>query len=699
MTTNFSKLVFTADDRTRDAFSSIQRNMHELEGATSRLAGMLPALGVAFSAAGIAALAKNSIDAADALNDMSKSTGVAVSTLAGLKLAAAQSGVELGTVAKGLGKFSSVVFDAGNGSQEAAAKIARLGLDLNQLKNQNPEQQFFALAGALKGIAADQRPAVLIDVLGQRMAALAPLLDEGADGLSRMAEEGKRANASLVEMAKNADEFNDIMASFKQTSSGLFSDLVRHALPSLNEHLKATKEIVDNGSWIEKLAFFTTGYASGRVLDKVGDPVVQIEKYNAAIKRLELQMKSLGGTEASNSGTQTYKELVAARAGLAAQEARLREVNQRRVEGVASEFVSRRIGIDVPQTGGNNAAKKPIAPIDVFDNASFITRNKEAADFIKQQFKDINELQSEIARDSQTLDVFGGSFQASKESTDFIQQQFKDVNELQGEMARHTDDLKQKYLQLADPLIPYKKQLEELVDLKKQFPELAEQWAKAEANVMEQMDKVTGKTNDTARQLGLTFESALENAIVKGESLRDTFKGLAQDLARLAIRKNLTEPLLEAASAAFSSFGSSGSSSSGGGSSWIGTAVSVIGSFFSGGGASSFANGGIMTPRGPLPLRAYAGGGIANSPQLALFGEGRMNEAFVPLPDGRAIPVKMQGGGGVQVINNYHIDARGAEPGVEERIRRAIRDSEDRAVTRSVTQVQDLNQRGALRFN
>lgn len=66
----------------------------------------------------------------------------------------------------------------------------------------------------------------------------------------------------------------------------------------------------------------------------------------------------------------------------------------------------------------------------------------------------------------------------------------------------------------------------------------------------------------------------------------------------------------------------------------------------SAGGASvfSWANGGIMTPSGPLPLRSYAGGGIANRPQLSLFGEGRMPEAYVPLPDGRRIPVAMQGG-------------------------------------------------------
>jgi Prophage tail length tape measure protein len=53
-----------------------------------------------------------------------------------------------------------------------------------------------------------------------------------------------------------------------------------------------------------------------------------------------------------------------------------------------------------------------------------------------------------------------------------------------------------------------------------------------------------------------------------------------------------------------------------------------------------FAKGGIMSAQGQLPLRSYQSGGIANEPQMALFGEGSEPEAFVPLRGG-AIPVKL----------------------------------------------------------
>lgn len=50
-----------------------------------------------------------------------------------------------------------------------------------------------------------------------------------------------------------------------------------------------------------------------------------------------------------------------------------------------------------------------------------------------------------------------------------------------------------------------------------------------------------------------------------------------------------------------------------------------------------FANGGIA--RGGF--RAFADGGIVQGPTLGLVGEGRYNEAVVPLPDGKSIPVQL----------------------------------------------------------
>lgn len=56
----------------------------------------------------------------------------------------------------------------------------------------------------------------------------------------------------------------------------------------------------------------------------------------------------------------------------------------------------------------------------------------------------------------------------------------------------------------------------------------------------------------------------------------------------------------------------------------------------------TFAQGGVMTPWGELPLTRRADGGVATSPTLTVYGEGDRPEAFVPLPDGRTIPVTVR---------------------------------------------------------
>lgn len=73
-----------------------------------------------------------------------------------------------------------------------------------------------------------------------------------------------------------------------------------------------------------------------------------------------------------------------------------------------------------------------------------------------------------------------------------------------------------------------------------------------------------------------------------------------------------------------------------------------------GGGA---ANGGIAMGG----IKAYAKGGIVKAPTLGLVGEGKYNEAIVPLPNGRAIPVDMKGSGNQEnnIAVNIVMDGNG----------------------------------------
>ena len=75
---------------------------------------------------------------------------------------------------------------------------------------------------------------------------------------------------------------------------------------------------------------------------------------------------------------------------------------------------------------------------------------------------------------------------------------------------------------------------------------------------------------------------------------------------------------------------------------------------FADGGVIPRASGGYMGTKRP---RGYRSGGVVTDPTY-LVGEGRYNEAVVPLPDGRSIPVEMKGGAS-NVVVNVNVAANG----------------------------------------
>lgn len=130
---------------------------------------------------------------------------------------------------------------------------------------------------------------------------------------------------------------------------------------------------------------------------------------------------------------------------------------------------------------------------------------------------------------------------------------------------------------------------------------------------------------------------ALTDALTGVKSLKDAFKELGRAVVTELIRIGIRLAIVAGLSAL----------------------IPGAGGFF---GLTTKAKGGTMQGN-MVPLGKYATGGIARGPQLALFGEGPGAEAFVPLPDGKTIPVTMRGGRAAEV--NITIQAIDTQSGVE----------------------------------
>jgi tape measure domain-containing protein len=193
---------------------------------------------------------------------------------------------------------------------------------------------------------------------------------------------------------------------------------------------------------------------------------------------------------------------------------------------------------------------------------------------------------------------------------------------------------------------------------------------KEEIDALKQsFEDIQPRLTELAGNLSTSLGTAFSNLVFSAQSAREALGTLFQDIAKsfqnmviqmindylklqiMTFFRNLFAPA--PVSVAGNYFGGGAPSMFTNPSFGVGTG-SFGGSFL-----PSFAMGGIMTPNGPLKLKRYASGGIAYGPQLAMYGEGSRPEAYVPLPDGRTIPVTMKGGSemGSVVVN---VDASGS---------------------------------------
>jgi phage-related minor tail protein len=168
------------------------------------------------------------------------------------------------------------------------------------------------------------------------------------------------------------------------------------------------------------------------------------------------------------------------------------------------------------------------------------------------------------------------------------------------------------------------------VDLMNQYAKAHADFAVAVEHSSQLQSEFTGSL-DIMRSTAHDVGASLVDAFRRGENAITAMQGVLDRLISKLVDKTLDNAISGL-------MGAAGSASTGAAGGLLGSVVGGVKKLF------SFANGGVMTSAGPLPLTAYANGGIADRPQLAMFGEGRKPEAFVPLPDGRRIPVAMQGG-------------------------------------------------------
>jgi lambda family phage tail tape measure protein len=709
-----AKIVLTAVDQTKAALESAKRNIASIGDTVTRATSLMgPMAAGVLSVAGAVTMLSKALDTMDQLDEMSEKTGVSVEALSKLRFAGESVGTTTEQLGTGLKHLAKLMGEAAGGSDEAANVFKTMGVSFKDASGnlRSTDKVLEDMAERFSGWQdGPEKAALAMKALGKSGMDMIPVLNLGKQGLSDSADEAARLGVNLGgNAAKAAADFNDNMKKLGLTAEAASMSIMSQLLPSIMEISQELLAGIKNSDGFmdailtmgtinpfktqgeniralsdelrelekERAAYSTKIFATKTGADSIDADIAKTKKQLGYLKELQ-QLKALSGAgdtgdavsrrfmrgttktaapvvtkkdaagSQSDFGANLVNQLTNQYANLTGQMTKVDEVQRMlKISGDKFTFAQKEQALAVA------------AQIDAFNH------KKIANDAEEKGMRELITLQeqAELAY-GRTILAMSDEARAMAFNTSLIGKTAEEVARLTFERELATKVAQAESMVMNDAnngLITQIEATERLAAVQRLASDTrAEFMAQQADQINQQYDAMRG-VNDAVKEYQLSIskmgentkgvmtnafrgmEDALTNFVRTGKL---DFKSLADsiisDMIRMQIQQSVTGPLSGILGKAIGSyFGGSAGADFGTGAAY---GSQDMGTFF--------ANGGVMSSGGPLPMNAYSNGGIADSPQLAIFGEGRMNEAYVPLPDGRTIPVTMSGGSGANVVVN-----------------------------------------------
>jgi tape measure domain-containing protein len=262
-----------------------------------------------------------------------------------------------------------------------------------------------------------------------------------------------------------------------------------------------------------------------------------------------------------------------------------------------------------------------------------LTPDQQAYLKVVEMTRDLSQDETDILKDK--INLLRGAIEQQILLNQEVEQG-KILNELGGQ------------LRLAQTLDP-RAELRET--LRQRNPLFSETKIEEQALLSEQVaaaQKAKDDLKNIASTIGNAFGEAFKGIITGTATVREALGGLFQsiadsfaDMVAQMIAEWLNAQLIKGFLSLFPGFGGGG----------LGSSAANVAQYA----PLGYANGGIVSGG----FQAFANGGIVTGPTLGLVGEGRYNEAVIPLPDGKSVPVDlggMAGGMGGEVTSNIVVN-------------------------------------------
>ncbi|MES2910628.1 MAG: hypothetical protein V4718_04530 [Pseudomonadota bacterium] len=660
------------------------------------------AAGVAFGTAVTAAIAGAAvfdrlIKQVGDFQDIAEKTGGSAEGFASFAVSAAVANVEINTLAAASVRLTKGLTGVDDESKAAGAAIQALGLDLGKFKDLAPEDQIESVAKALGGFEdGASKTAVAVALFGKAGADLLPFLKE-------LEQQGGRQVVLTAEQIKMADEYADRQARATAQLNQYAQAIAVQALPALTIFTTALKETIQE---IVNLESATQGLSRDEAVQEFAkDTAVALATMVDGIANAVKAFKALYSSAAVlaqltpaamidgiSRGAADYVDRVKKSIQDASKDVDALSVGFGFADRVREGFnraakdktFAKSIEAEAKRLEALNGGSLDATPRLNFaggvkaDKAGGAAKQSEADRYIESLQKQLEKTQDLTVADQVLLDIqkgrLGSVTEAQKEQILLTARQIDAAREFEqvlkdrraasiaeGDAVTKVNEAYQSRLKtLLDATASSKlqKDREDARLLTEEFEAgrlTEEKYLEALTARFDLVGEKINETNTFAKDLGLTFTSAFEDAVSAGKSFGDVLKGLGADLLRLGTRKFVTEPFGNAIDGALKN----ALSMSSGGFDYSQAAAAGVDFMF----------------------RAAGGPVSAGSPYIV--GE-RGPELMVPSQSGTVVPNHALGvTGGSSKINFapvIHIDARADIGQIQKIVDRQMRASEARLV-------------------
>lgn len=552
------------------------------------------------SVGALVALTRAQIDAIDGFNDLADATGASIENVSALDSIARRTGATFESVGGALVKFNDTLKNAGERNKEAGAVLQALGLDVERLKQLDPAEALMETAKAFEQFADDGNKARAVqELFGRSVQEVAPILKD-------LAENGKLVATTTAAQTDEVDRFNKQIFALQAAWQDSVRQVSLELLPTLNALIQGFSAGGDSvnamsaaGSALKVVLQSVAVLGSDLVFvfKGIGREIGAIAAQAAAVSRLDF-----------NGAAAIRRELIfdneAARAEL--------DAYQRRV-----------LGLDAPAAAAPSAAKPsirlqgPVAVTKPIRGSGTIRGSGPTAETFtleqKRQWWLIQHDHEEMQRTRKENE--DAALAAMKGREDYLRQ-IKGQNDEIDRLSGRTDDDRKRALT---------ERLEQRLNAGEVF---SQEELERIVNGIAGITKATEQSKTLAEELGLTFTSAFEDAIVSGRGLSGVIKGLEQDILRIMTRKMVTEPLGNALTSAFSGVGNGAESFLAG----------IFGGFRADGGPVTGGKAYWVGERGPEIFRPKTAGAIVPNHQLGGQSISVVNNITISGPVDRRTP-------------------------------------------------------------